>query len=81
MHHWLHETRALSASHDTKVDKLQSTCDCIDDFLMPLAGSAVIELQPPVQSVHVIHVAYIPPFSIAEERHASLRGPPAPAYV
>jgi hypothetical protein len=77
MHHWLHETKALSASKDAKVDKLQPNCDCIDDFLMPLTGSTAIELPPPTRSAHVIHTAYIPPFSAAEKRFSSLRGPPA----
>jgi hypothetical protein len=77
MHHWLHETRALSASKHTTVAKLQPTCDCIDDFLMPLTGSAIIEIPAPVHSVHVVATAYIPPFSAAEERFSSLRGPPA----
>jgi hypothetical protein len=81
IHHWFHETRALSASHDTKVDKLQSICDCIDDFLMPLTGGVSIEMPPPIRSVHVIHVAYIPLFSAAEKPFSSLRGPPAPARV
>jgi hypothetical protein len=81
MHHWLHETRALSASRDTKVDKLQSSCDCIDDFLVPLTGSAFIEVPPPVESVHVLHIAYIPPFSAAEKRFSSLRGPPPSAHA
>jgi hypothetical protein len=77
MHHWLHETRALSASHDTKVDKLQSSCDCIDDFLMPLTGGAFVELPQPIRQVHTITTAYIPPFSAAEEGFSSLRGPPS----
>lgn len=80
MHHWLHETKALSASRHTTVDKLQPNCDCIDDFLMPLTGSAIIELPPPVRPVLVVMAtADIPPFSIAEERLSSLRGPPAHA--
>ena len=77
MHHWLHETKALSASKHANVDKLQPNCDCIDDFLMPLDGSAVIQLPLPVRSVHVAATAYIPPFSAPDERFSSLRGPPA----
>jgi hypothetical protein len=77
MHHWLHETRALSASPTPNVAKGQATCDCIDDFLMPLTGSAAIELPQPVRESHVVQTAYIPPFSAAEQRFASLRGPPA----
>ena len=80
MHHWLHETKALSASKHTSVNKLLPTCDCIDDFLMPLTGSALIELPPPVRTVHMVMAsAYIPPYSAAEERLSSLRGPPAHA--
>ncbi|HEV2480642.1 MAG TPA: hypothetical protein VGS79_13290 [Puia sp.] len=80
MHHWLHETKALSASRHTTVDKLTPNCDCVDDFLMPLTGSALIELPPPVRSVHVVMAtAYIPLFSAAEERLSSLRGPPVHA--
>lgn len=78
MHHWLHETKALSASRHTTVDKLQPNCDCIDDFLMPLTGSALIVLPPPVRTVHVVMAtAYMPLIAAAEERHSSLRGPPA----
>jgi hypothetical protein len=78
MHHWLHETRAISASKNTVVDKLQPNCDCIDDFLMPVTGSDLVELPPPVRQVHaVITAAYIPPFSAAEQRLSSPRGPPA----
>jgi hypothetical protein len=77
MHHWLHETRALSAAQTAKVDKLQPSCDCIDDFLMPLTGSAVIELPQPIRQVHTLTTAYIPPFSAAERWYSSLRGPPA----
>lgn len=79
MHDWLHETKALSASKHTTVEKLHPTCDCIDDFLMPLTGAAVILFPPPVRSVHIVVTAYIPPFSAAEERLSSLRGPPAHA--
>jgi len=80
MHHWLHETKALSASKHTTVDKLQPSCDCIDDFLMPLTGTALIELPPPVRTVHVIMAtAYIPPYSAAEEPLSTLRGPPTHA--
>ena len=79
IHHWLHETRSLSASTNDNVAKLQSSCDCIDDFLVPLAGSAFIELPQPVRQVNVVGTAYIPPFSAAEERFSSLRGPPAHA--
>jgi hypothetical protein len=77
MHHWFHETKALSASKHAKVDKLRPSCDCIDDFLMPLDRSAVIELPPPVRRIHVVATAYVPPFSAPEEYFSSLRGPPA----
>ena len=75
MHHWLHETKALSASKDAKLDK--PNCDCIDDFLMPLTGSSIVELPPPTRTVQAIFTVYIPPFSAAEAIFSSLRGPPA----
>jgi len=77
MHHWLHETKALSASKHAAVDKHQPNCDCIEDLLMPLDSSVAIQLSVPVQRIHVTATAYIPPFSAAEERFSSLRGPPA----
>ena len=48
MHHWLHETKALSTSKDAHLDK--PNCDCIDDFLMPLTNSDIIELPPPTKT-------------------------------
>ena len=79
MHTWLHETRALSASHLPAVDKLQTNCDCIDDFLMPLTGSPIIEFPQPTLTFHIISTAFITRLAAAEKHISSLRGPPAPA--
>jgi hypothetical protein len=79
IHHWLHETRALSASTNDNITKLQPNCDCIDDFLMPLTGGASIELPQPNRRIDIIQSACIPLFSTAEPLYASLRGPPAKA--
>ncbi|HWB93955.1 MAG TPA: hypothetical protein VG605_19005 [Puia sp.] len=76
MHRWFHETRALSASHLPAVDTLHPICDCIDDFLMPLTGSALIELPPPVRSYNIVAAANCPPIPTAHKHYSSLRGPP-----
>ncbi|HEV2355645.1 MAG TPA: hypothetical protein VGR89_15465 [Puia sp.] len=81
MHDWFHESKVARAVSTPSVPQILLQCDCFDDAMMPLLGSPVFTLPPPV-SVHTSRtVNHHSPFISACKVYFSLKGPPVASLL
>jgi hypothetical protein len=85
LHNWLHETTVTASVGPTQKGKplLQHQrikCNCIDDALMPLMESDIVDYSPgPRPSIPIFAATYCSWLSVDKE-FSALRGPPVAAY-
>ena len=76
MHHWLHESKSITATATPDSDKLHLACDCFNQLLVPLQETSIFILTIPVQKATELGSAPQSSTPDTEEVYYSLKGPP-----
>jgi|SRR5579872_3540 len=79
MHDWFHEGKVVRAVSCPAAAQIHLQCDCFDDAMMPLLGSPVFTIPPPVCVYAPRTVARQSPVISAGKVYFSLKGPPPPS--
>jgi hypothetical protein len=82
LHNWLHGTTAFSSvsppqGHKPLLQHQQIKCNCIDDALMPLMESDVVDYSPHPRPSIPIFAATYSSWLCVDKEFSALRGPPA----
>ncbi len=82
LHNWLHETTVTASVGPTQKGKpflqhQQIKCNCIDDALMPLMESDVIDYCPDRRPSNAIFATIYSSWLSVDTEFSALRGPPA----
>ncbi len=83
LHDYLHTTAAGTSQFSQKADHYASgvqtvTCDCLDDFTIPMTGTALYLLPDPVIQVYrFLRTDYTSPLYASQIYSGLLRAPPA----
>jgi hypothetical protein len=80
MHHWFHENKSIVSSCDPASPKIQLSCDCFTEAMLPLEETALVTFPAPIPTATELGSAPQSPTPDTEKVYYSLKGPPHASF-